>query len=41
MSSLIRRHPLTAFLIWFFTVGQAIAFTPLPPAATAVPPETP
>ena len=27
--SLIRRHPLGAFMLWFFTVGQAIAFVPL------------
>jgi membrane protease YdiL (CAAX protease family) len=25
----IRRHPLLAFFAWFFTVGQAFAFTPL------------
>lgn len=25
----VRRHPLTAFLLWFFTVGQAIAFAPV------------
>ena len=25
----IVRHPVTAFLIWFFTFGQAIAFLPL------------
>jgi membrane protease YdiL (CAAX protease family) len=25
----IARHPLTAFLVWFFTVGQAFAFTPV------------
>jgi uncharacterized protein len=25
----IRRHPLRAFLLWFFTVGQALAFTPV------------
>jgi membrane protease YdiL (CAAX protease family) len=25
----IRRHPLTAFFVWFFTVGQAFAFAPL------------
>lgn len=24
-----RRHPVSAFLLWFFTVGQAIAFVPL------------
>ncbi|WP_256840820.1 CPBP family intramembrane glutamic endopeptidase [Ornithinimicrobium cryptoxanthini] len=29
MSSLICRYPLTAFLVWFFTVGQALAFTPM------------
>ena len=25
----VRRHPLAAFLLWFFTVGQALAFTPV------------
>jgi membrane protease YdiL (CAAX protease family) len=25
----VRRHPLAAFFIWFFTVGQAFAFAPL------------
>lgn len=25
----IRQHPITAFLVWFFTVGQALAFAPL------------
>lgn len=25
----IARHPLTAFLLWFFTVGQAFAFAPV------------
>lgn len=29
MTSLIRRRPVTAFLLWFFTVGQLIAFTPM------------
>jgi membrane protease YdiL (CAAX protease family) len=28
-SGWIARHPLTAFLAWLFTVGQALAFTPL------------
>lgn len=27
--ALVRRHPVGAFLVWFFTVGQALAFTPL------------
>ena len=27
-AALIRNRPLTAFLTWFFTVGQVIAFTP-------------
>ena len=27
-AALIRTRPLTAFLTWFFTVGQVIAFTP-------------
>jgi membrane protease YdiL (CAAX protease family) len=25
----VRRRPLTAFLMWFFTVGQAVVFTPI------------
>lgn len=25
----VRRHPLAAFLLWFFTIGQALAFTPV------------
>ncbi|WP_122263818.1 CPBP family intramembrane glutamic endopeptidase [Ornithinimicrobium cerasi] len=29
MQRLIRRYPLTAFLIWFFSVGQTIAFAPM------------
>jgi membrane protease YdiL (CAAX protease family) len=29
VKALIRRHPLGAFFLWFFTVGQAIAFTPV------------
>ena len=29
LGALIRRFPLTAFMAWFFTVGQAIAFIPL------------
>ena len=29
VTGLVRRHPLTAFLLWFFTVGQAIAFVPV------------
>lgn len=29
LASVIRRHPITAFLVWFFTVGQALAFAPL------------
>lgn len=24
----IRRHPIALLLIWFFTVGQALAFAP-------------
>ena len=27
--NVIHRHPLAVFLVWFFTVGQAIAFVPL------------
>src|SRR3712207_530812 len=26
---LIRRYPISAFFVWFFTVGQAFAFAPL------------
>jgi uncharacterized protein len=29
IAGLIRRHPISAFLLWFFTVGQAFAFAPL------------
>ena len=29
LTGVIRRHPITAFLVWFFTVGQAFAFAPL------------
>ncbi|WP_164842452.1 CPBP family intramembrane glutamic endopeptidase [Actinoplanes solisilvae] len=29
LSGWITRHPLTSFLLWLFTVGQAIAFIPL------------
>jgi uncharacterized protein len=29
LAGLIRRRPITAFLVWFFTVGQALAFAPL------------
>lgn len=32
----VRRRPLTAFLVWFFTVGQAIAFIPVIAAANGV-----
>ncbi|WP_369259339.1 CPBP family intramembrane glutamic endopeptidase [Geodermatophilus amargosae] len=28
VAGLVRRRPLTAFLAWFFTVGQALVFTP-------------
>ncbi len=34
--SALRRHPLTAFLLWFFTVGQALAFAPMVLAANGV-----
>ena len=27
--SFVRRRPLTAFFLWFFTVGQAFAFVPV------------
>lgn len=26
---MVRRYPIGAFVVWFFTVGQAIAFVPL------------
>lgn len=29
LGGVIRRHPIGAFLVWFFTVGQAFAFAPL------------
>lgn len=37
----VRRHPLLAFFLWFFTVGQALAFTPvvLDAAGLQVPPQ--
>jgi membrane protease YdiL (CAAX protease family) len=28
MTHIIRRHPMTALLVWFFTVGQFLAFLP-------------
>jgi membrane protease YdiL (CAAX protease family) len=38
---LIRRRPLTAFLVWFFTVGQALVFAPVvaPGIAGGLPPQ--
>ena len=36
MSGLIRRHPITALLVWFFTVGQAVAFVPVVGSANGV-----
>lgn len=35
--AVLRRHPLLCFLIWFFTVGQAIAFAPLVLESLGVP----
>ena len=37
----VRRRPLTAFLAWFFTVGQALVFLPIvaPSAAGSLPPQ--
>jgi membrane protease YdiL (CAAX protease family) len=32
----VRRHPITAFLAWFFTVGQAVAFVPVVAAANGI-----
>jgi membrane protease YdiL (CAAX protease family) len=29
VAGIIRRYPIAAFLVWFFTVGQAFAFAPL------------
>ena len=29
VAGFVRDHPLSAFLLWFFTVGQALAFTPV------------
>ncbi|MGY1985712.1 CPBP family intramembrane glutamic endopeptidase [Blastococcus sp. SYSU DS0669] len=29
LPELVRRHPVTALLLWFFTVGQAVAFIPV------------
>src|SRR3712207_3871319 len=29
VADLIRRHPMGAWLVWFFTVGQALAFAPV------------
>jgi membrane protease YdiL (CAAX protease family) len=41
VTGFIRRRPLTAFLAWFFTVGQALVFFPIvAPAATgSLPPQ--
>ena len=29
LAGLVRRHPLVTFFLWFFTVGQALAFAPV------------
>ena len=29
IAAAVRRHPVSVFLVWFFTVGQAVAFAPL------------
>ena len=29
VASFVRRRPLTVFMAWFFTVGQALVFTPI------------
>ena len=34
----VRRHPLTVYLLWFFIVGQAVAFVPLVCGAIGVDP---
>jgi len=36
LAGFIRRRPLTTFLLWFFTVGEALAFTPLVARANGV-----
>jgi hypothetical protein len=33
LSRFVRRRPVTAFLLWFFTVGQMVAFVPVVAAA--------
>jgi membrane protease YdiL (CAAX protease family) len=35
----VSRHPLTVFLAWFFTVGQALVFIPVLAPGTGVPPQ--
>jgi uncharacterized protein len=41
LAGLIRRRPLTAFLAWFFTVGQALVFAPVlaPEIGFGLPPQ--
>ena len=29
LPGLVRSHPISALLLWFFTVGQAVAFIPV------------
>ena len=29
VAGFVRSRPLTAFLVWFFTVGQALVFAPI------------
>jgi uncharacterized protein len=37
IAALVRRHPVPAFFAWFFTVGQALAFTPVIAQTRGVP----
>jgi uncharacterized protein len=36
LTGFVRRRPITAFLVWFFTVGQAIAFVPVVAEANGI-----
>ncbi len=36
LTGFVRRRPITAFLVWFFTVGQAVAFVPVIAAAKGI-----
>ena len=39
LTSIIRRRPLTAFLLWFFTVGVAVSFIPVVTDGGGLPPQ--